>query len=251
MKQLIIILTVFVVFIHNAFSQKITVYDSYVPSQKETEKPKLRNFFAINPLGLFVGDYPLYYERNIAGPFNIMVSGGVTSKNSLYDIMQNGDLFGVNSNYDNNFNRSADMGYSYMIQPKIYLRERYFNGIYLGMEYRFRHYNYESTTYDDPNYGTVSVGNVKEYREVADIKFNCGWAYNMGSGVTIDFYVGVGTRTNRYHYAEYNTVNNNGSGTIFINPTQPTSSNSYQIDYATLTKGTVTLGTGFRIGYAF
>jgi len=141
MKQLIIILTVFIAFIHNAFSQtvkdsssqRIMVYDSYVPSQKETEKPKLKNFFALNPLGLFVGDYPLYYERNVAGPFNIMVSGGVTSKNSIYDIMQNGDLFGGNSNYDDNFNRTSDLGYSYMIQPKIYLKERYFNGIYLGM----------------------------------------------------------------------------------------------------------------------
>lgn len=264
MKQLIIILTAVVGFTFTAFSQtvkdsssRIIVYESYVPSAPE-ERPKLKNFVAISPLSIFIGDFPLTYERNIVGPLNIMVGAGVTSKNYLYDIFSTGDIFSGNTYYSDNFNRTSELGHSWVIEPKIYLKDRYFHGIYLGMEYKFRRYNYISTTYDDPNTGgTVKVGDVKEHRNVADVKFNCGWAYNLGSNVVIDFFIGVGTRTNTYYYAEYNTAttssSNTNSGTVWTTPTTPTTTTNttYRIDYLTQKRGTVTLSTGFRIGYAF
>ncbi len=255
MKQVIIISIAWIGFVFNTFSQtvqdsssRIVVYDSYVPVAKEY--PKLKNFIAISPLSIFIGDFPLTYERKIAGPLNIMIGGGLTSKNSIYDLTSMGGntIFDNSAYYSDRFNRSTDMGYNYVIQPKIYLRDHYFNGIYLGMEYKFRHYNYTSTTYDDPTTNTtVSVGEVKEYRNVADLKFNCGWAYNIGSNVVIDFYVGVGTRNNTYHYADYENLNGY-NGIYTVSPLTPT---AYVIQYQTVTKETVTVSTGFRIGYAF
>jgi hypothetical protein len=200
----------------------------------------LKNCFSINPAGIFIGDYPLYYERKIVQHFHIQGGIGLTGTNYLYNIFGSNTLTADSTIYDPNFNRTATMGQTYMVQPKLYIGKNAFQGFYIGIEYRYRKYNYTSTEYDNISLNQT----VKEYRKVTDILLMFGGSHIIGNHLNIQYYIGFGPRTNSFYYAS-----------------SPSQGNQYQyglsasyygtVFYTLLNQNVITFSSGFRIGFAF
>lgn len=212
-------------------TKRIIVYESYQGYKKEGSV--LRNCIVINPLGILVGDYPLFYERNVKGKFHVLLGAGVTYTNYIYNLTgMNSDFFSNTTFFDDGLKRESRLGYTLTIQPKIYVNDVDFEGLYFGLQYRYRNYNYVSDSYyDEP------ISMIKEYRNISDILFNIGYSYNLGSDIIFDYYVGFGVRTTQYQYAAVTPIYN-------MNTT-------YQTDLHKEKKGSPTGTIGFRLGYAF
>jgi hypothetical protein len=215
----------------------------------------MKNYFSINPVGLMIGDLPLLYERNIKGNFNIQVGAGITFDNTMYDLVVSNFFphFVNNSNLDNNFLRNTTIGTSFMIEPKYYFYKRKnFQGFYVGMQYRFRKYMYNSSQYDfltsnecycdQDVYTTASLGRtIHESRQVSDFLIELGGSQFIGKHFNFQYYYGVGVRNNLFYsaYMANYTIGNNNQMT------------SYSLTEGITSKTGFAFIGGFRMGYVF
>jgi hypothetical protein len=216
----------------------VNVYNGY-QAQKRKEVI-VKNAFTLNPLGIFIGDFPLYYERQIVRQFHIQAAYGITSTNFMYNIFGPNFLTAVdssNSVFNGNFNRTSSLGQTYMVQPKFYFGRRDFEGFFMGLEYRHRQYNYVSTEYSGTSLNTT----VHESRKVNDILFMIGGSHVFGNHINFQYYMGFGTRTNIYNYAKANTFQGGGSGNV----------TNFTYSMANLTQNTIAFTTGITLGVAF
>jgi len=168
-------------------SGQIRVYDSYQPKNGSSFGEK--NKISINPLGVAIGDYPLYYERLFGNVFSVEIGVGVTYQNYLRGFT---DFQQSSTNYNNStFTRSYQLGNTYSISPKVYLNDDCFEGSYLAFCYRHRLYKDEVTAYQT----TPLNEPMKESYKINSFTFNYGYVYHLGKGFMLDYYIGIGART--------------------------------------------------------
>lgn len=223
---------------YSAFSQsvpdngaQIKVYDSYQPSKGASFGQK--NKISFNPLGLLIGDYPLYYERMFGNTFSVEIGVGVTYENYAGNLFR----YGVLDNSADGFTRSYTLGNTYSISPKVYFEDDEFEGSYLAFCYRHRMYKSDATEYA----GTAFASPIKESAKLNSFTFNYGYVFTLGKGFILDYYLGLGLRF--ADIAEAQEIE--------------TSSNTYP--YSTTTtyeavhekKVSPTGVMGFKLGYTF
>jgi len=233
-----LIVTFFILSCAQVFCQtvpdgQIRVYDSYQPKAGKSVAEK--NKISINPLGVIIGDYPLYYERMFGNTFSLEVAAGVTYQNYL------GNLFdfaraGISSSSNTSFNRNYQLGTSYSISPKVYLSDDSFEGSYLAFCYRHRTYKDEVTEYSGSNIDP----SMKEFNKISSLTFNYGYVFHLGKGFLLDYYVGIGLRTNNssqvtenYTYSNtypYNSVYTFNS--VVTKKTMPTGMMGLKLSYS-------------------
>lgn len=167
-------------------SGQIKVYDSYQPKNGTSFGEK--NKISINPLGVAIGDYPIYYERMFGNTFSIEIAAGVTYQNY---IRAYSDFQGSSSNYNNSdLTKSYQLGNTYSISPKVYLNDDSFEGSYLALCYRHRLYKDQVTAYQ----GVPLTEPMKESFKLNSFTFNYGYVYHLGKGFMMDYYIGIGLR---------------------------------------------------------
>jgi hypothetical protein len=170
----------------NPSSGQIKVYDSYQPPNGSTQSVK--NKVAINPLGVFIGDYSIFYERMLGKIFSIEGSIGVTYQNYFYENI-NMQIF--DSYYTGEVISKPKTGITYSIAPKLYLNDDDFEGTYIGMYIRSRTYN---TTATGSTYGGSFSSPIEQYYRINTVTFNLGHNYHLGSNILLDYYGGIGMR---------------------------------------------------------
>jgi len=216
-----------------------------------------KNFISINLPGLLIGDFPIYYERCIKRHFTIQSGLGITFGNTMYNtfVINGSNSFPFlvnNSGFDNNFQRTSTIGPSVMIEPKFYFGKKNYEGFYIGLEFRFRKYNYQSFEYSylvskgynvsQDVYATIDLKNsVKEFRAVSDLLIEFGESHFIGKHLNFQYFIGLGLRNNAYYSASISDV--------IISSTQQIS--SYQINSTHSNSQNFALTHGFRFGYVF
>lgn len=240
MKHLFSIIIIFTTTYFQGVGQTVTenpgqikVYDSYQPKKGASFGEK--NKISINPLGVLIGDYPLYYERMFGNTFSIEIAAGVTYQNYMRAYT---DFQSSSSNYSNSeLTKSYQLGSTYSISPKVYLNDDSFEGSYLALCYRHRLYKDEVIAYQ----GTPLSDPMKESFKLNSFTFNYGYVFHLGKGFMMDYYIGVGLRTITASEA---SANYNVSGTYPYNTVYT---------FATeLRKETTPTGMmGLKISYAF
>lgn len=201
MKHLKIILLV-ILLSYQSYAQtvqegQIKVYDSYQPTKGSSLG--LKNKVSINPLGILIGDYPLYYERMFGNTFSVELGLGFTYENYMGNLTQ--DISGTNSDYTRNFK----LGSTYSISPKVYLNDDDFEGSYLCVVYRHRMYNAEVVKYQEQDIDPA----IKEYNKLNSFTFNYGYVYHLGKGFLLDYYIGIGVRTQTVSQAKVEYTQSN------------------------------------------
>jgi hypothetical protein len=238
MKHSFIIVLFFILADFQGFCQtvpdgQIKVYDSYQPKNGKSFGEK--NKISINPLGVMIGDYPLYYERMFGNTFSVELAAGVTYENYIWTAV---DFYGgTSSNYSNSdLTRSYKLGSTYSISPKVYLQDDCFEGSYLALCYRSRVYKDEVTEYQ----GTTFADPMKESFKLNSFTFNYGYMFHLGKGFMLDYYIGLGIRavTESEFTSMYVTSNS-----------YPYSGYTYGIQEKKSTAPTGMMG--LKIGYAF
>jgi hypothetical protein len=193
----------FILFCYASYAQtvpdnpgQIKVYDSYQPS-KGTQSLN-RNKISINPLGVLIGDYPLYYERMFGNTFSLEVAAGLTYQNYIGNVLD----FSNNNSSVNDNSKSYKIGTTYSISPKVYLDDDGFEGSYLALCYRHRYYANDISNYQGATLPSV----MHENKKINSFTFNYGYLFNIGKGFILDYYVGIGisTVTSSTVVAEYN-----------------------------------------------
>jgi hypothetical protein len=230
MKQLFVIAVFFIFVCFQGFSQtvpdgQVKVYDSYQPKNGKSFSEK--NKISINPLGIGIGDYPLYYERMFGTTFSVEVGLGVTYENYIGNFIN----FMESRNYSNlDFERTYQLGSTYSISPKVYLEDDGFEGTYLAFCYRHRLYKDEATAYK----GNIFNTPLKESFKLNSFTFNWGYVYHLGKGFMLDYYIGIGLRT----VTKSEIVQDYSNG-----------NNAFKIENSKRTYPTGMMG--LKIGYAF
>ena len=214
----------------------------------------MKNYISIKTNGLLVGDLPIFYERKINKHFAIQVGVGITFDNLFYDAVITNFFphFVNNSPMDGNFSRNTSIGPGFVIEPKYYFGRKNFEGIYVGIQYRFRRYLYTSSQYDflvyegyypsEDVYSVQDLGQtVKESRNVTDLLLEFGGTHFITKHFNFQYYAGVGLRDNLFYAAfmQNYTVASNQHVTSYI----------MSIDRTNAIRLTAALG--FQIGYAF
>ncbi len=175
-------------------SEKITVFDNgantVFKNAKQTKSQLILMKF--NIYTEFIGDVPVYIEKQITNNISIEAAPGVTFINLMYDIIQ------PSSNTNNNillalpYNSDAKdgIGYSFKVDARYYPGEDdMMEGIYVSPEIGYRHY-----VVDYPNSGATG-GYDDGYTNVTDFKFIFGYQSDQWvEGVYVDYYLGIGVR---------------------------------------------------------
>jgi hypothetical protein len=197
-------------FVFNCFSQSDSSRSSHVTvtyskvGYKRVEKDKgIFNLIKINPLLIFNGDIPIYWERRIKDQVSVEAGLGFTHMDYVNNIFTLSDQTG------NLEVRNAKPGYSLMIAAKYYPSKftKALDDIYFGPEIRYRKYN---TEVEDCS-PTSLTGFVAEDRTLIDFKLNVGYIYYLSDRVIVDFYGGIGMRSRNINSS---TCNNSRTAMI-------------------------------------
>ncbi|MFN6944488.1 MAG: hypothetical protein ACK4ND_06040 [Cytophagaceae bacterium] len=139
----------------------------------------------VNPLLIMVGDMPIYYERKLGERISVELGAGITTQNFLYEI---GRAFNepIGNDYEMTL-REHSFGYSLSGSLRLYYEEA-LKGLYIGPEFRMRHYASEIR-----QCGSQTIIR-REHRNMQDITFQFGYIAYLGGNLFFDFYIGIGPR---------------------------------------------------------
>jgi len=207
-------------------SDKITVTYSKVEYHRKEIDREVYNLIKVNPLLIFNGDIPIYYEHRLSDNVSVEAGIGITHLDYIYE----GFRFDENlENFD--AGRIAKLGYSLRAGLKFY-PSNYTHALdefYIGPEIRFKHYNTEISIQGSTN------KIYPEYRTIVDFKISGGYIYYITDRVMFDFYGGIGLRSKRESRAQIDT---SGPITITIPPS---------LQRSTLPA----LALGIKVGFGF
>lgn len=205
----------FIVFCSASYAQtvpensgQIKVYDSYQPASSNFVMRK--NKLSINPLGVLIGDYPLYYERMFGNTFSIEIAVGVTYQNYIENVI---DLGRGNSNSYYEDEKSYKLGNTFSISPKVYLEDDGFEGSYLALCYRHRYYANDVLSYQGIKLPTL----MSEYKRINSFTFNYGYLFYLGKNLILDYYLGIGIATVSDSYV----VSESNPNHVYYDPNSP------------------------------
>lgn len=185
------------------------IFSGSVKNQKKPVKKYkvLDNVIKVAPTGIFVGQFPLMYERRFTDNISVQVGAGLTNQNYIRTVAietQDPALDSKNNPWYNQFsgsdeapsiytfknNRKANMGTMFSIQPKIYIDDDALDGKYVG-------FSFSQSTYKFTIPAGIIVNN--------DLSFS-GALQNEQEKVT-DFMVHFGSQNLNGHFVlEYSTA---------------------------------------------
>jgi len=176
----------------------VTVIYSKVQYNRTTKDREVHNLIKINPLLVFNGDFPLYFEMRVKDQLSVEGAVGVTYNDYLYEIFCLAD-----SKFQNE-DRKPKIGYSLAGALKFYPSKytKALDEFYFGVEVRYRHY--ASQIPDDG--GNSIFGNISESRNLTDFKFIVGYINYISDRVILEYYGGIGLRQRNISmgYSDYN-----------------------------------------------
>lgn len=183
-----------------------TVTYSRVQYDRKRIDHEIYNLVKLNPLALFNGDLPVYYERRLGDQLSAEAGVGLTYSFDLWN-----KLFGLSPSYETHTPR---LGYSARVAlhffPNKYIAAP--EEWYFGPEIAYRHYG---TTLSECG-GYVDPIGVKESRNYLDFKVHVGYILFVTDAVFFDFYAGFGMRYRDYFFAN---CDYSGPVTVIQQPT--------------------------------
>jgi hypothetical protein len=168
-----------------------TVTYSRVRYERKEVDNGIYNLIKLNPLAIFNGDFPFYYERRLGKQVSAEVGIGFTYAYDLAD-----QIFGLSYDYEG---REPRPGYSvrtaFHFFPNRYVAAP--EEWYFGPEISLRHYN---TVLASCN-GFTPAEAVSEYRNLLDFKVTAGYIHFITDAVLLDAYAGIGMRYRDVYWA--------------------------------------------------
>ncbi|MCU0415705.1 MAG: hypothetical protein MUE33_00845 [Cytophagaceae bacterium] len=143
-----------------------------------------KNIFNINALGVFVGDYKLFYERLLIKHLSCVVGAGVTYENYLYKWNV------IETKYDRtNLNfPSYQLGFSASAGFKFYFNSVELKDSYIGVLYNYLNYNY---SFDQGYFGNINPP-INAYERYRSVFLNYGYIWDITGWFCLEFATGLG-----------------------------------------------------------
>ncbi len=264
MKKIIFVST-FLCFTSIVLAQE-TIYfksDKSKTSRSKKKGSSELNIIKIAPFAFIGGNIPVFFERSINETFSIQAGIGITTKNYILDALRaasedgsgSGSVYGAQKivwsngetdnisnqieDLDNNYlNRKSKVGFSYSIEPKVYLASEGLEGSFFSLTYNSAKYsNSINTIKKGLPYSSTPVldgGTFNENYKINNLLVNYG-NQTLYDHISLEYSVGVGIRKiNSTSYA-FGYDNNNKT-----------------IDgIGTTTANTLGYNIAFRVGYHF
>jgi hypothetical protein len=211
---------------------EVVVFHSHSPAQQyQDPEPYVGiyhlNALKINPINIFIGDFPFYLERRLKNNFTFEIGVGVTSANYLREIFV--------EPYQPELKKQSMIGYSFSGAVRYYPLEL-LNGFFIGPEVRVRNYTNK----------IISCGDVpvldanKERRNVMDFKAQFGYIFYLEGNMFVELYAGTGIRAVEGLTAMCNQTANPNTGRI-----------EYELKFNKEEYSSPAAALGFKIGATF
>lgn len=174
-----------------------TVTYSKIEYNRKIEDNKIFNLVKLNPLLIFVGDIPIYYERRVSDHMGVEAGIGMTLTDYYFSSF-------ADENLDNN--TRTQMGYSIVAGLHLYTSKHYkgLEELYFSPEIRMRKYMTELYQYG----GTVISPAIDQNRILTDFQIKLGFISYWSDNVSAEYYCGIGIRNRNINEAH---VDNSGS----------------------------------------
>jgi hypothetical protein len=210
-----ILLLPILIFVTNIYAQdtitnKVVISDEYSRVENNTSKKNVKNSIKFNPLLLFNGDIPLFYERMIISSLSAEIALGMTSRDYLGNF---GRLFDDEIVRENS---KENTHFSYKLALKYYTGDVALEGFYISLEYANRKHS-QKVVINSSSYNQItgnyepSSGNFVEQQRHKEFKVICGAQENDYSGkIFFDYYIGVGIDKRNISSIEPNRDNATG-----------------------------------------
>lgn len=159
-----------------------TIVYSKVEYDREKRDRGFNNAVKLNPLLIFVGDIPIYWEYRLSENTSFEVGVGITHANYFRELYYYDGLEG---------NRQPQLGYSFLASYKFY-PSKYYGALeewYFGPEFRMRRYNSEVEQCDS---STLPVATKSESTEMISGKIIGGYMTYFTENLFFDIYGGIG-----------------------------------------------------------
>ena len=184
---------------------KVTVTYSKVEYPHVERDRGIYHHIKVNPLLIFSGDIPIYYERRLGKFFSVEFGIGITQFDYMYEI-------GLLNDYISDIERTPKIGYSIRSSGKFYPSKytRALDEMYFGMTLKYKRYNTELV-----QCGSSNIPDFSEYRNLLDVLLSGGYVFYISDMVLFDVYAGVGIRSRTVFRGE---CENNGPVGIVVNP---------------------------------
>lgn len=180
----------------------------------------------IDPVGFIFGKIPVSYERRLSDLFSVQLSAGITSKNYLRSVWEEGATESGGSNYtykdaapsgfedetDGLYNfdhRSASLGYTISLQPRVYISEEALEGSFFGLGLNMARFNFSTPGLVRGPSGNTLTGSTKnEYENIKDVTVYYGWQ-RLYDRLSLEYSTGIGLR--KVDGVKYRAGDANGS----------------------------------------
>jgi len=165
---------------------KVITFES---DQDEYEGVIERNVFKVSLFELASGDFPIYYERVLAGKLSVEGSAGVTFGDYFGTIFSDDDISPLSDYVD------SKLGYSLSLSLRFYPIEA-LEEFYISPEFKFRKYNWdrevENYLDEEPFFFTEKVSESRIYN-MPRVTF--GYAFFYDTNLSFYYYLGIGMNT--------------------------------------------------------
>jgi hypothetical protein len=181
------------IFSQNTITTKVIVFDEEDIDQYDSSPKFLaKNAIKFNPLLLFNGEIPIYYERAITNNLSGELGLGITFKDYIGDLWRSID---EDTEWSNSKSKSH---FSYKLGLRYYTGGEALDGFYFALEHANRkfsqdiliesnNYNPTSGEYENINYNLEEKQFHKEYKII------CGnQEHDYFDHFFLDYYLGVG-----------------------------------------------------------
>jgi hypothetical protein len=174
-----------------------TVTYSKIEYNKKVEDNKIFNLVKLNPLLIFVGDIPIYYERRISDHVGVEAGIGMTLTDYYFSSISD-ELI------DNTTN--TKMGYSFAAGLHLYTSKHYkgMEELYFSPEIRIRKYMTELYQYSGIDISPA----IEQNRIITDFQIKLGFISYWSDNVSAEYYCGIGIRNRNINKALVTSTGN-------------------------------------------
>jgi hypothetical protein len=183
-------------------TKKVQVFDES-DTKSIFDGKKEENLIKINPLLIFYGEIPIYYERLLTPTLSAEIGIGPTlSPGTLSETFS--DIVEEETE-----EYTSLMGLTLKTSVRFYPdgAKNFPYGLYLGPEFRFKSYNREFEVPDgsQPNGGKLDIKST-----YTDMSILGGYQNDIDNNFYIDYYLGVGIRSKKREFidSEYDNLGN-------------------------------------------
>ncbi|MCC6412840.1 MAG: hypothetical protein IT270_14340 [Saprospiraceae bacterium] len=197
-----------------------------------------KHFIKMEPLEVLWGYFPVYYEYAINHRLGLQAGVGPTFKpvankfqSNVYSVVYSGDCGGFDcSNYYDYAYRENIPGYMILLSPRLYFPGGGLKGSYVGPDFKWIQ-KYSKAQKPDPDIAHNLIRLEDEYDDenilFLDMLINFGFQKIYGSGLLIDYSLGVGLRT---IFGNWQYIQQVGNG-YYISSTPYRQYNQLHIDF--------------------